>query len=116
MKVIPSHKLLTLLEQIFLLMSHVGMFLFCKFMLDLGFYSSCGMPDVVVVSVLAHSCEIGYAIGNVWSRVRYGLVINYFQWWGVGFNFVPLGFISPMEGVRSCCCWCSGTFMVRSKP
>ena len=44
---------------------------FYKFMLNLRFCSSCGMADVVVVSPVAHSCEIGYAIGSVGSRVSY---------------------------------------------
>ena len=71
MKGILSFKLLTLLEQILLMMSQVGMCYLYKFMLNLRFCSSCGMADVVVVSPVAHSCEIGYAIGNLWSRVCY---------------------------------------------
>ena len=60
-----------MLEQILSMMSHVGMFSFYKFMLNLGLCSSCGMADVMVVSPVAHSCEIGYAIGSVWSCVNY---------------------------------------------
>ena len=48
-----------------------NVFILYKFMLNLRFYSSCGMADVMIVSLTSHSCEIGYAIGNLWSRVCY---------------------------------------------